>query len=390
MVRVLLVNRFFGGSQTPTGRMLHDVAERLVAGGHDVVVLASKRGYVKSEAGFSSSSPSRIDVRFIWQSSATPRLVNWGWFWIQAIVRVPLMRWDRCLLLTDPPFLAVAARLSKLLRRDSRKIFWWTMDLYPDALHAAGLIDSDSVVYRALQRCVESCLGSLDGAIALGPRQLDRLKAYRRWTSVGSHIVVAPWDDRPLPKPPAGLNRVAKKFGWENVKVALYAGNLGEGHPYAEFLDAAKWFQSRGRHDWVFVFVVRGSRVARLRVESAGLPNVRVMDYLPEADTACLLWSASVHLVSMKPGWEGIIVPSKLYGIFKTEAHVLFVGPEDADTSEELRRLRLGKVLPWGCDGETVAAAMDELERQPRSAPFASAAGIARVAEYVVGEPSLR
>jgi hypothetical protein len=41
--------------------------------------------------------------------------------------------------------------------------------------------------------------------------------------------------------------------------------------------------------------------------------------------------------------------------------------------------------FPWGCDGETVAAAMDELERQPRSAPFASAAGIARVAEYVVG-----
>jgi hypothetical protein len=32
---------------------------------------------------------------------------------------------------------------------------------------------------------------------------------------------------------------------------------------------------------------------------------------------------------------------------------------------------------------------MDELERQPRSAPFASAAGIARVAEYVVGGPSL-
>jgi hypothetical protein len=92
----------------------------------------------------------------------------------------------------------------------------------------------------------------------------------------------------------------------------------------------------------------------------------------------------------MKPGWEGIIVPSKLYGIFKTEAQVLFVGPEDADTSEELRRLRLGKVLPWGCDGETVAAAMDELERQPRSAPSASAAGIARVVEYVVGGPSLR
>jgi len=385
-VRVLLVNRFFGGSQTPTGRMLHDVAERLAEEGHDVVVLASKGGYVKSENGFSASSRSRIDVRTVWQGAAAPRLVNWGWFWIQAVVRVPLMRWDRCLLLTDPPFLTVAALLAKLLHRGSRKVFWWTMDLYPDALHAAGILDRSSLLYWILQRCVESSLGSLDGAIALGSRQLGRLRAYRRWSSVGSYIVVPPWDDRPLSRPLAGSNTVARRFGWENVKVALYAGNLGEGHPYKEFLDSAKWLQSQSRRDWLFVFVVRGSGLAPLKAETAGLPNVCVMDYLLESDTACLLWSAAVHLVSMKPGWEGVIVPSKLYGILKTDAPVLFIGPEDADTGEEVRRLRRGKVLPPGSDGEVVAVAMDELARQgPCELLTADAAGAAKVAAYVVG-----
>jgi hypothetical protein len=186
-----------------------------------------------------------------------------------------------------------------------------------------------------------------------------------------------------------GLNPVARRFGWESFKVALYAGNLGEGHSYGEFLGAAKWLQSKGRSDWLFVFVVGGSGVARLRAESAGLPNIRVMDYLPESDRADLLWSAAVHLVSMKPGWEGIIVPSKLYGILKTEAPVLFVGPEDADTSEELRRLRRGRVLPLGSDGEVVASAMDELGRQPRTEPPATdAGGATKVAEYVVGTRS--
>ena len=387
-MRILLVNRFFGGSQTPTGRMLCDVAERLVADGHEVVVLASKGGYVKSEIGSPNSSVSGIEVRIVWQSPLVPRLVNWGWFWIHAIACVPLMRWDRCLLLTDPPFLTVAALFAKLLRRNSRKIFWWTMDLYPDALHAAGIIDRNSIVYRLLQRCVESCLGALDGAIALGLRQLGRLKDYRRWGSIGSYIVVPPWDNRPLSKPSTGLNPVASRFGWGNLKVALYAGNLGEGHPYKEFLSAATLLHSKGRKDWLFVFVVRGSGVAQLKAESTGLPNVRIMDYLPESDTACLLWSASVHLVSMKLGWEGVIVPSKLYGILKTEAPVLFVGPEDADTSEEIRRLRRGKILPIASEGKAIALSLDELERQPRSEPFADETGVARVADYIVGMPS--
>ena len=381
-LRVLLVNRFFG-SQAPTGRLLYDVAKRLVAEGHDVVVLTSQGSYVDSNTGPSVSKDHKIDVRIVWQSNVFPRLVNWGWFWIQAIVRVPAMRWDRCVLLTDPPFLAVAAPLAKCLTGPSRKIFWWTMDLYPDALYAAGIIDRDSVLYRTLQRCVESCLGSLDGAITLGSRQLDRLKGYRNWRSVGSWIVVPPWDG-PLPKP-LGFNPVAKKFGWENVKVALYAGNLGEGHLYAEFLDGAKWLQSKGRIEWLVVFVVRGSQVAQLRAESAGLPNVCVMDYLPEADRPSLLWSAAVHLVSMKPGWEGVIVPSKLYGILKTEAPVLFVGPDDADTSDEIRRHRRGKVLPSGSDGEVVASVIDELGCGPRMEPLtADVSGVAKVVEYLV------
>jgi len=181
-----------------------------------------------------------------------------------------------------------------------------------------------------------------------------------------------------------------KRFAWENYKVALYAGNLGEGHPHAEFVAGARWLYGSGRHDWLFVFVVRGSGVAQLRAESVTLPNVRVLDYLPESERANLLWAAAVHLVSMKPGWEGVIVPSKLYGILKTEAPVLFVGPEDADTSQEIRRLRRGKVLPIASDGKAVASSLDELERQPRSEPFADEAGIAKIAEYLVGAPVLR
>ena len=40
-MKILLVNRFFGGAQIPTGRMAEDVARVLVDDGHEVTALAS-------------------------------------------------------------------------------------------------------------------------------------------------------------------------------------------------------------------------------------------------------------------------------------------------------------------------------------------------------------
>jgi len=370
-VRFLLVNRFFGGAQTPTGRMLQDVAERLLADGHEVVVLSTLGGYVRAAPELSASQLPGFDVRVVSQGRSLPKVVNWVWFLLHAILRVPFMRWDRCLLLTDPPFLVAAAPLARLLHGRSRRIFLWTMDLYPEALNAAGIVTSGSLLYRALRWLAAAGLGAVDGVVSLGPRQSLRLGQYRQWKDAASFtVVVPPWDHRPLPRPSDAVDRLQERLGWKGLRIALYAGNLGEGHTFEEFVAAARSLHTVGRKDWLFVFAVRGSRVAALREAAADLPNVKVMDYLPETETAALLWSATVHLISMIPGWEGIIVPSKLYGVLQTDAPTLFVGPEDADTAYELGKLERGRSLLAGSDGARVSATLDQMaasRRKPES-----------------------
>jgi hypothetical protein len=179
-------------------------------------------------------------------------------------------------------------------------------------------------------------------------------------------------------------NSVARRLGGAGIKIALYAGNLGEGHLCGEFVAAARHLLQQGRDDWRFIFAVRGSGRAGLTALAAELPNVRVMDYLPEQETAELLWAATVHLISMKPGWEGVIVPSKLYGALQTTAPALFVGPPDADTSAELTRLGRGATLPPGASGEAVAATLDDLA-QPQwcREPRLDGSGPRQIAEFV-------
>lgn len=384
-MRFLLVNRFFGGSQTPTGRMLLDVAEKLVVAGHEVVVLTTSGGYVSSEDELSVSELPRFDVCLVSQSGSLHKAINWVWFLLNATLRVPFMRWDRCVLLTDPPLLVTAAPLARLFHGRSRRNYLWTMDLYPEALHAAGIVTSKTLLYRALRQLAGYGLNALDGVVTLGPRQRLRLSQYRQWNdSRNFSVVVPPWDNRPLPRTSDAISLLQERLGWKGTKVALYAGNLGEGHTFEEFIAAARLLDADSRRDWLFAFAVRGSRVAALREAAAELPNVKVMDYLPEADTAALLWSATVHLISMMPGWEGIIVPSKLYGVLQTEAPVLFVGPEDADTAYELGKLERGRALLSGSDGRLVAGALDELSQTRRKPDSPSdAPGMDRIVEFL-------
>jgi hypothetical protein len=95
---------------------------------------------------------------------------------------------------------------------------------------------------------------------------------------------------------------------------------------------------------------------------------VEVTGYASEEETPRLLASARVHLITMSPGWEGIVVPSKLYGCIRTGRPVLFIGPENADTAREIRANDWGAVLPPSTEGREVAAVILRLAARPTTA----------------------
>jgi hypothetical protein len=128
--------------------------------------------------------------------------------------------------------------------------------------------------------------------------------------------------------------------------------------------------------------VTSGSlKLTDLKLETAGAV-VHVSGYASEEETPKLLASARVHLITMSPGWEGIVVPSKLYGCIRTGRPVLFIGPEDADTAREIRTNDWGAVLPPGASGGDVAAAILELAARATK-PSLEQRGAAEVAELI-------
>lgn len=360
-MRILIVNRHFGSDHVPTGRMIGDLTRALAAMGHEPRVLTARSSY--TETAKDDHTVAGAKVSYLPTFGERYRFVSWLLFLAQAMVGVPFMRWDRCILLTDPPFLGAVTLLLRPFPTRLRHVFWWTMDLYPEILVSSGRLSETSLVHRLLRRVNAGIIRRMGGCILLGECQRARMQTYPTWTDRHC-LIIPPWDRRPIRHVPPAENRFLERYALHGKKIALYAGNLGEGHTFTPLTEAAKALANAHRDDWALVFVVRGSKKQRLIDATKGLSAITVLDYQPVAWTSDLLCAASVHIITITDQSKGLVVPSKLYGVLKTRAPVLFLGPPDADTAREIDHYQAGETLDSASSGAAVVGALDRLYDQ--------------------------
>ena len=129
-------------------------------------------------------------------------------------------------------------------------------------------------------------------------------------------------------------------------------------------LDAAEQLRDE-RPDMVFAFVGEGPRKAWIaeQVATRGLSNVQLLPFQPKARLAESLSAADVHLVTMQPEVEGLVVPSKVYGVLAAGRPCVFLGPEGSEAAQRIRELNAGTVLPNPTPSAVADALTQEVEK---------------------------
>ncbi len=89
--------------------------------------------------------------------------------------------------------------------------------------------------------------------------------------------------------------------------------------------------------------------------------------YQPRERLSDSLSAPDVHLISLKPDLEGLIVPSKYYGIAAAGRPAIFVGHPDGELARIIRGSGTGFVVRDG-DGGGLSEAILELARNPELA----------------------
>ena len=136
---------------------------------------------------------------------------------------------------------------------------------------------------------------------------------------------------RPLaPRQPA-----ARRLGLGESFVVGYSGNLGCAHPVEPVVELIALLADEPGLAFLFIGAGAGYRPLRAALPVAS----RTSSSGPIQDQALLPQSLTVpdvHLVTLRE-WEGLVVPSKLYGVLAAGRPVVFIGDPEGDVAQIVR-----------------------------------------------------
>ena len=367
MAKILFVEQFYypdgwGGAELP-----RDVTQYLQLRGHVVTVLCGSDQYVPV-SGDPGPDPAAQGVRILrvpkFPGNDVRRLkaLRQIFFYIYAM-RHLLLRSppDLFVAQTNPPLIVVLIAFAARLWR--RPLLMITQDLYPEILITHGIIGELSPVARILRVAFSWAYGRAKKVVSLGGSMTLRLM--EKGVAEDRIVVISNWSTGARRVVMKGDNRLRKEWCLESRCVVLYSGNVGLGHEFDTLLDGLYGAVSN-YPELTFLIVGQGARLSEVRagVASRNLQsNVMFKDFVSADRLPESMGLATLALVTLRKGFEGLIVPSKLLGYMSRAVPVLYIGPK-ADTSELIECAQCGKSC-LNNDVAAVAAVLEEAASNP-------------------------
>jgi len=366
-MHILLFNEYYPPDTSATAKMAVQVAETL-ARRHRVTVVAGRPSYDPDEfypfAFLRRDTRNGVVVERV-GSTAYPRhqmrrrVSNYLSYLALAVPRAIALRPDLVLAMTDPPVAGIAGAF--VARRLGCPFVYNIQDLYPDMAVGGEIVRPGTWVNR-WEQMHRRALRQAARVIVIGDDMRDRILA--KGVPPEKVAVVRNGSASPAPSPdpnePA-VRKIVQEIRCGFPFVVVHAGNLGFYGAWDTLLKAAEIL---GNENTGLVFIGGGANLAALQSSASGSANVRFLPFRPVEQVPHVMLAGDLHVVTVKRGLEGIVVPSKLYSILAAGRPVLVVASASSDAARV--------VLESGCgltadpdDPAAVAAAIRELRGDP-------------------------
>jgi glycosyltransferase involved in cell wall biosynthesis len=362
-MHILLLNEYYPPDTSATAKMAEVVAEML-AERHKVTVVAGRPSYDPEEhypfALLRRDVRNRVVVERV-GSTAYPRhqmrrrVSNYLTYLALALPRTLTIRPDLILAMTDPPVAGIAGAFVAWL--SGRPFVYNIRDMYPD-MALGGEIVRPSRWVEQWEKMHRQALRRAARVIVLGDDMRDRILA----KGVVAERVVVVRDGATFPASlPAEDDPTVREIRSGFPFVALHAGNLGFYGAWGTLLEAAELLRNENVG---LVFIGDGANRDTLEAEARSRANVRFLPFRPVEQVPHVMMAGDVHIVTVRRGLEGVVVPSKIYGILAAGRPVLALADPRSDVACIVVESGCGLAVDPD-DPVKTAAAILELRRDP-------------------------
>lgn len=318
LVRLSIITQFYPPDYAATGQLIEELAVQLSQLGLLVQIFTGQPGYAfHKKSAPARESSEQIEIRRsrtsqLWPQRVRGKAVNGLLFTLRSALHLIKTggRGDVLLITTAPPFLPIVGYLANLCF--GLPYICLLYDLYPDVAVELKVISPQHWLVRFwdfLNRCswknakrVIVLSSTMKERIAAKcPEITDKITVIQNWADPNWIVPIAKQD-----------NWFSQQFNLVDTFTVLYSGNMGRCHDMDTIMEAAKILQNEPIQ---FVFVGDGAKrqACMEQVKKSGLQNCQFLPYQDKENLPYSLTAGDLSLVSVSPGMEGLVVPSKLY-----------------------------------------------------------------------------
>jgi glycosyltransferase involved in cell wall biosynthesis len=367
--RLIFINRYFHPDQSATSRLLSDLAFALANVGHDILILTSRQRYDDPDARLPACEVRgkvkvhRLAGTRFGRRRLLGRAIDYLSFYVSMAVALLKLAGagDIIVPMTDPPMLGLLAGPIARLRRC--RMINWLQDIYPEVALAVGTPFLKPILAKFIQGFRDRSLRAADCNVVIATAMAERVSTLG--VKKERIRVIHNWvDDHALVPIPDHENPFRRQWGLEDKFVVGYSGNLGRVHDIDTILLASAELVDC---QIVFLCIGDGAQYDALRrtAEERGLTQLfRFMPYQSETDLAYSLSAANVHWISHKPQFEGLLFPSKFYGIAAVGRPIIAITSRQSELAKLVSEHQCGLAIEQG-DGASLAFELKRLQAAP-------------------------
>src|SRR5919199_21893 len=317
-IKLSIITQFFPPDYAATGQLIEELAIQLGQLGLPVQVFTGQPGYAFQKKSapviehLDGVTIRRSRSSQLWPKRIRGKAVNGLLFCVRSGLHLlrTRSRGDVLLVTTAPPFLPILGYLANKLF--GLPYVCLLYDLYPDVAVELKVVSDrhwlvrlwDSFncrIWKQAQQIIVLSPTMKDRVVAKCPEVMNKITVIHNWADPNRILPIAKHQ-----------NWFAKEFNLVETFTVLYSGNMGRCHDMETILEAAKLLKDEPIQ---FVFIGNGAKRQGFRTQASqlGLKNCQFLPYQDKENLPYSLTACDLSLVSVSPGMEGLVAPSKLY-----------------------------------------------------------------------------
>ncbi|WP_298920647.1 glycosyltransferase family 4 protein [uncultured Nostoc sp.] len=312
MEQITIITQYFYPSHAATAQLMTDLAKGLSQKGYQINIFTGTQAKDTTPELSNQAIINRAFSPIAASTSILSKIISSIFFLLDALKYVILLpRPTPLLIASNPPYAGILGTIFKIVR--GGKYHFLLQDIFPESAVMSGIIQQNSFSVIFLKKLIYLTYKYADNIIVLSTSMQCFLE--NKYPELKEKIkVIENWAVEDIISCDKQANDFAQQYNLDKVFTVLYSGNLGRLHDIETIAEAANILKNTPIQ---FVFIGDGAKtkVVKQAIQSNKLKNILLLPYQPREILHLSLTACDLSLVSLIPGAESIVAPSKLYGM---------------------------------------------------------------------------